>query len=275
MEIQDQRFIRYLLGELNDGEHAELEDAYFSDDAFFEHLAAVETELIDSYVQGELSPEMRARFERRHLNSPQQLVRINFARRMLRERRGTSVETMDRTAWWRKHGLLPNLRRPIFAVPVAVIAILVAVSAILWYRAEPADTGKAHLEAPRQDEPVSESGIVALSLMPGLTRSAGQGAVLTISPSDIRVRFTIEHEGEAFPAYRVVIRTPEGHEAWRESGLKPMEPGARKIVATVASERLPPADYILTLSAASHPSVYEDIADYAFLVVKRQDATGR
>ncbi len=291
-EFQDQRSIRYLLGELNEEEQTELEDAYFSDDAFFEHLAAVETELIDSYVQGELSAGMRARFEGRYLGSPRQVERIQFARRLLQEKQITRPETVERKGWWRRYGMLPSLRKPLIAFPVAVIAVAVAVSVVWWTyrpdRAETTETPKAHLqpspgkrgpptrkgpEVPSLPAaPVPESGIVALSLTPGLTRSAGEGVELTIKPSDTLIRFTVEYEGEVFAAYRVVIRTPEGRELWRESGLKPVLPGGRRVVAIMPADKLPSGDYVLTLSAAPSTGVFEDVADYSFRVAKQQDA---
>jgi len=294
-EIQDQRSIRYLLGELNEDEQMELEDAFFSNDAFFEHLAAVETELIDSYVQGELSAGMRSRFEGRYLGSPRQVERIQFARRLLQLKQTTRPETLEQISWWQRYGVLSILRKPLFAVPAAIITVVFSVSVVWWayrpYRAEPTETVKAHLEpAPGQSGPPArkglevpshpaapdpEGGIVALSLTPGLTRSSGEGVELTIRPSDTLVRFIVEYEGEDFAAYRAVIRSPEGRELWQESGLKPVRPGGRKVVVTMPADKLPPGDYVLSLSAAPSPGVFENVADYTFRVTKRQDALRR
>ncbi|ANM31864.1 hypothetical protein ABI59_23345 [Acidobacteria bacterium Mor1] len=49
-----QRFARHLSGELGDEERDELERAAFDDDALFDELSAIESDLVDSYVRGEL-----------------------------------------------------------------------------------------------------------------------------------------------------------------------------------------------------------------------------
>lgn len=47
--------VQYLLGELSEGERAELAERYFQDDDLFEELLEVESELIDKCVRGSLS----------------------------------------------------------------------------------------------------------------------------------------------------------------------------------------------------------------------------
>ena len=61
-QIKDERMTRYLLGELAEEEMVALESAYLSDEVLLERLCAVETELIDAYVRGELSAGQRERF---------------------------------------------------------------------------------------------------------------------------------------------------------------------------------------------------------------------
>src|SRR5262245_36490060 len=79
---KDQRLIRYLVGQLSEAERTDVEDRYFADDALFEYLSAIETELIDAYIRAELSPANRAHFEQRFLGSPRPRARIGLARRL-------------------------------------------------------------------------------------------------------------------------------------------------------------------------------------------------
>ena len=291
----DERIIRYLLGELNDREQTELEDDCFSNDAFFEHVSAVETELIDAYVRGELPLDARERFEQRCMKSPRQMERIDFARRLLREQRLTEAGRVRRSGWWQRNWAPPKLRRPILAIPLAVVVLVIAVSVAWWiYRPDEGESLRARQgnvePAPGQNIPVIpkaaespsfpatkalENVTVGLSLMPGLTRSADEGAELVVPSAATRIEIFVGFEGEDASAYRVVIRTPEGREVWRESGLKPVQPGSRKVMTTVAADRLPSGDYVLTLAAAGSSGEFEDVADYAFRIAKRQDAAGR
>jgi hypothetical protein len=71
---------RYLLGSLSEDDSTRLEDAFFADDAKFEELEALEYELIDDYVRGELSPDERRQIEAKLRTSPRLVERVHFAR---------------------------------------------------------------------------------------------------------------------------------------------------------------------------------------------------
>jgi hypothetical protein len=72
--------VQYLLGELSEEEKVQFEERYFSDDRVFEELLAVETELIDSFVKGELPETRRERFQSFYLNSPERRERVQIAK---------------------------------------------------------------------------------------------------------------------------------------------------------------------------------------------------
>ncbi len=54
-EFNDQVLIRYLLGSLSEEEAERLDELGIADDAFAWRLRAVENDLVDGYVRGELS----------------------------------------------------------------------------------------------------------------------------------------------------------------------------------------------------------------------------
>src|SRR5664279_2696823 len=65
----EKQMIAYLLGELPEAESLRFEQLCMDDDDFFEELLAVEAELTDAYVQGQLAGGAREAFEKRLLNS--------------------------------------------------------------------------------------------------------------------------------------------------------------------------------------------------------------
>jgi hypothetical protein len=79
----DQTIIRYLLDELSEEDGARLEEAYLEDESLFERLRALEEELIEEYVKGELSSRERGLFERHYLASEQRRARIETARQLV------------------------------------------------------------------------------------------------------------------------------------------------------------------------------------------------
>lgn len=79
-EANDAVFVRYLLGELPDEDRDRLEDEYLEDDSVHERLLAVECELIDAYVRGDLSPDERRHFEDRFIATPEGREKVAHAR---------------------------------------------------------------------------------------------------------------------------------------------------------------------------------------------------
>jgi hypothetical protein len=70
---------RYLLGELAEADHTALEQELLIDRGKFDQVWAVENELVDSYVRGDMSRPARERFESHYLAScPYRKVRLSF-----------------------------------------------------------------------------------------------------------------------------------------------------------------------------------------------------
>jgi hypothetical protein len=74
---------RYLLGELAEADQAALEQELLIDRGKFDQVWAVENELFDSYVRGEMSRADRKRFESHYLASPLHRERVAIAESFL------------------------------------------------------------------------------------------------------------------------------------------------------------------------------------------------
>ena len=66
----DQTINEYLLGSLPEAESERLDELSFTDDEFAEALRAAEKDLVDAYVQGELSGAALERFKSHYLSTP-------------------------------------------------------------------------------------------------------------------------------------------------------------------------------------------------------------
>jgi hypothetical protein len=77
--FDDQVLVRYLLGTLPEEEAERLDGLSIADDAFAWQLNAVENDLVDGYMRGELSGENLARFKKSYLSSPKRLQKLEFA----------------------------------------------------------------------------------------------------------------------------------------------------------------------------------------------------
>lgn len=94
---------RYFLGELSDQEQDWLEERYFRDPKLFDAVLQLESELVDVYARGQLSTDIRERFEKSYLNHPPRGKRVNFAKALTtridqREQSVTRVEQSARSA---------------------------------------------------------------------------------------------------------------------------------------------------------------------------------
>lgn len=76
----DQTMRRYLLGALPDAEAERLDGLSFTDDEFAEALKPAERDLVDAYVQGELTGATLERFRSHYLASPLRREKVEFAR---------------------------------------------------------------------------------------------------------------------------------------------------------------------------------------------------
>ncbi len=85
------RCARYVLGELSEQEQALFEEAYFSDDLLFDRLLAVKDDLIDAYARGDLTEDMRERFERHFLANDDHRQQVIDARDLIRAASAASL----------------------------------------------------------------------------------------------------------------------------------------------------------------------------------------
>src|SRR5262245_2864721 len=116
---QDEAVVRYLLGEAAEPEKDALEDSLFQNSETLEQVGAVEDELIDAFLSGELDAAERGRFEKAYLSVPDRRRRFDFARALrerLRMRPGVATT-----------GVYPARRlsvRPLLAAAAVILAAL-------------------------------------------------------------------------------------------------------------------------------------------------------
>lgn len=83
MQLDDneqERVRLYLLGQVPPDELAPLEERLLTDSPFYEELLIVEDELIDEYLNDELSQAERENFETHFLAPPERRQKVGFAR---------------------------------------------------------------------------------------------------------------------------------------------------------------------------------------------------
>jgi anti-sigma factor RsiW len=136
MKQSEHNLTRYLLGELSESEQVALEETYFSNPQSFDEITKVESELIDNYVRGRLSDEVRHQFEQFYLAHPERRERVKFA-----EALATRLDQLDMPEaiseppervlpWWQKLFALPQMLRPAAALSVALVSLLLVLASV-------------------------------------------------------------------------------------------------------------------------------------------------
>ena len=83
----DKTIAQYLLGFLSETEAERFDKLSVTDDQFADALRIAEKDLVDAYVQGELTGQDLDRFETYYLSSPLRRSNVEFAHRQTSERR--------------------------------------------------------------------------------------------------------------------------------------------------------------------------------------------
>jgi hypothetical protein len=130
---------RYLLGELSESEQSAFEARYFADPQVFNDVLKTESELVDSYVRGQLSGDLRERFERSYMDHPALIERVKFAA-ALTTRIDQGEESVTRggepklqVSWWQNLLALWRGQSPRLRLSVALTTLLVLLGGIWIY----------------------------------------------------------------------------------------------------------------------------------------------
>lgn len=275
---------RYLLGELSQEEASALESGYFSDDELFERLCAMETDLLDEYVRGELTDTERAVFEERLSGSPSLRARLE------------SAKALSRGLEWSEPRTRPAAPRK-WALPAAAAAVLLLLAGI-WLELERSrvlgevrelrgrqaalEDENRHLStelAAVKAKPSEQSGVpvasspgaaVSFMLASGLWREVSAANDFRAPRDAGAVLLVVPVSGEAGWLYRVRIEDASGRLILEQQDLPPV-PGKAGNVAVVATSPagLPPGDYAVRLFRRRPASAYQDAGHLAFRITYR------
>ena len=239
---------RYLLGQAPEDEQESLERRYFADPSALERVEAEEERLIEAYLAGALGLSEREQFEREFLGSAARRRRVDTVRRLTQAAEASA--SVSRMRWSGAY------------LPLAA-SLLIAVMAGWWFLAARApEQGPGQKTAPAAEEsaatatrpPASGAGslrIVALTLSPVSTRSAGETPTVTVPRGIDAVRLDLQGDGSGAPLTRprVIVQTVSGRKVWEGGARRAPDTPALAASAMIPASRLPADDYVIILLA--------------------------
>jgi len=275
----DEQLVRYLIGSLDEQDTERIDELSVSDDEFAGRLRVVENDLIDAHARGELSTEMRTRFEAHYLSRSGKLEKIRFAEAWSRRQSRGASSSHSR--------LQPDAgdhrARTAFVWPLAAAAAVLMV--VLGY----ALLGRSSLSVPpRQTTPPevateqpksppqgpgsasaasgSRPTPVAIVLMPS-TRGIREIPSLVIPSGAKIVEARLVLDGDDFPTYDVILKDFGDRVLWNGIGLTSSASGPdRTVVVTLDVGLLSAERYTLDLRGHRASGGSEAIMSYPFRV---------
>ncbi len=119
--------VGYFLRDLGDAERDSLEECLFTDTTLSELFDAVENDLIDDYVRGEMDPPTRAKFESAYLISQRRKMKVAAARILtsrIAEPTVKSIESEERVSLWANLAEILRIPRLAWTGGLAALVLL-------------------------------------------------------------------------------------------------------------------------------------------------------
>jgi len=298
--------VRYLLGDLPEEDLERLAEEYFVRDEAWEALGAIESDLIDAYICGDLSPELQQKFTANFMNSPRRRERVEFAKTLMnsavREQAGAGRIEGRKEEKWRAG---PPPARPWFqraptrfavaAVALVMASMIVAVAVQngrlrnelqrmqyaqteLQHQVDIArqqaanrgtDTHGAKLETPLSQLLSHEIPTISIMLSPGVLRnSKNQSPKLPLTGVRSSIVLLLDLDQDQYAGYDAVVKTAGGKPIKRIKGLKSqrVQDNQKAVALSMPAQLLKRDDYVVTLFGRRTNGQVEPIHSYAFSV---------
>jgi hypothetical protein len=265
------RAIRYLLGTLPEAEAEALGAEMFTSDDTFGALEDAENALIEAYLDDELSPEDRARFESLFRASTHLHERLELER-ALRARLGSAGQPQRRASW------LPWAAAIALGVTGGGLAVRENRQAARDVAAAASRERTLETRVAEQDQRLrvleqrlADHGGPAIEiwrLTAGSQRAVGGAASFALPSGWVRLRVP-QDEAPASASYRARLVVPEGREVYAVDGLAAASESGRAFVDVIVPGGLVSrGTYILSLTRVG-PTGRQELGPYSFSVRPR------
>jgi hypothetical protein len=207
----------YLLGELDPDARRHLEETLMVNEEYYQEVLIAEDELIDRYLSGALDENERERFLRHFLITPGRRQKLDFARTFHTYLTNHAPHPSTAESGRREQPAGAARLAPFFrgynsalrsAFALALLLLVLGGSWVFWKSLQP--------PAPSNE---ARRNVVAVSLSPVLTRSAGEIRAIVIEQGVATVQLELEPAIGGLDGYRARLLTDEGAEVYNANAL--------------------------------------------------------
>ncbi len=268
----DRVLIQYLLGSLPEEDTGRFDELSVVDDEFCGRLSAVENDLVDAYVRGELSGETVERFQSFYLSSTRRREKVRFAETLLIHGDRAPFAQAKPAPWRWISGPRVALQWSVAAaafVMLAAVAYLLRENLALRDQMKQVRAERIALQRQQSAAPVPPSReltVLSFVLSPQM-RGGGEIATFAVPRGTDRLSLRLTLELDDFPRYQAALKNPATNEiVWRSSKLNKEN---QSVLLSLPAGVLKQQNYILELLGipASGPSAF--VGGYPFRVLIR------
>lgn len=229
-----------------------------------DHSFIEETNQVDRYVRGTMSPAERAAFEEHFLDCPECLEQLEIARSLRESLRSAAAElasSSERAAepkrWWRRHWLTAGAFAGLAATSFTSLAV---------YRKLERTRGqldRTQLAYSRERDGASEMLRNSEPLVYAMSLSRGAAAApapVAIPRSPRWVVFSIQTDASQYRRYRAILRNESGQPVFQKDDLAPSSPDT--ITIAVLSSALKIGGYTLSLEGQDPSGRYQPVSSF-------------
>ena len=254
---------RYVLGLAEEPERTRIEEQLFASDEVFEQVRAIEAEVIDEYVGGELRDTEARSFDRLLARSERLMSEVRLARSF----RHTAAPGEPMVAVRSARTKWLSVAAGLLAAVTGGLLLTRGVSDQTSGSVSPSPPMAAR--GPEVTSPPADTAprvLATFTLSGRLVRSGSRVPELAIPRGDgvIHLRLLLE-PGDDYPAYTAQLSSSAGDVVWEAVAL-PSErtQDGPTVLATLPAARLIPGRYEVLLKGRSADGTLEDLAVYRF-----------
>ncbi|HEY7293143.1 MAG TPA: hypothetical protein VH583_25125 [Vicinamibacterales bacterium] len=298
----DQLLISYLVGRCPAEEEERLDELSIVDDEFADRLNAVEHDLVDAYVAGELKGDTLDAFRFRYLASSVGRRKIAFAdalRSRAAESKPVPAAEPERRRWFTWPQLAPQWAMAAVAVAAVAASVYLVVenrrlttqigegqsartaleqrqtSLEQQLASERSASNAANQELTRARDEIdrsgksspagaSHAGLLAF-LLPPATRGAETMSIRVPQGTD-RIQLRLPLESTDFRAYDATLKTAAGDVVWRGAAELSTRGTSPEATITVPAAELSARGYVVELSGLTRAGTREFAGSYPFRI---------
>jgi hypothetical protein len=278
----------YLLGQLSEPETERLDELSITDDECADRLRAVEHDLVDAFVRGELHGATLEQFRSRYLTTPRGADAVRFAKglqsvelRPLAAHAPPATVVREKRRWPERLALAAAivtlatasawLVRDNMMLRARVTSVEASRDELLRDRQRrAAETATAANTAPRTESQGSPPLTIATLVLAPQLRSARQLPAVTLGKGTSELPVRLDLEPVDYPSYEAsLIASSSNRQLWRAERLTAQSAGGRQTIdLRLPATLLAPQDYLIRVSGVPARGASETVGEYRFSVVK-------